>query len=125
MWSLLRISSASDGFKIVAYSSSLDGVDVLKLVEFLGSIGEILLALSMGEAFRSILTGEKNVANPIGVERNSGRFLILFGIEYKSSIRFGISLVAGLIKVKSSLVPCCSLKISVFLFGCLRACNVQ
>lgn len=70
-------------------SFGLEGVDVLKGTEFLGSIGEIFKLLSTSSLYTAaalfLAIGEKYAANPVGVVFNSFDF-ILFGVEYNSSM---------------------------------------
>lgn len=86
---LYRSSSVSDLVGDRDISRGFDGVDVLKLAVFLGSIGEIfkLLSTSSPSSIPMLLLaiGEKYVAKPVGVVLSSFDF-ILFGVEYSSSI---------------------------------------
>lgn len=88
---LLRNSSESEALVGESdVSTGLEGVDVLKGTEFRGSMGEIFRLLSTS-SFKPLALalflaiGEKYAANPVGVVFSSFD-LILFGVEYNSSM---------------------------------------
>lgn len=90
---LYRSSSVIDRVGESNVSLGFDGVDVLKGAVFRGSIGEIFKLLSTS-SFNStpglvFAIGEKYVANPVGVVFRA-LDLILFGVEYSSSIGLGL-----------------------------------
>lgn len=87
---LLRNSSESEALVGESDDSTgLEGVDVLKGTELRGSIGEILRLLSTSSLKPALALflaiGEKYAAKPVGVVFSSFD-LILFGVEYNSSM---------------------------------------